>query len=201
MINNFDEKTVRKLLLRAAMCSKPVATELVAQRDAILEAESTQVIDFDRYSEEVWHQLQRGKGQRSSRQFELGLEASVTVVDIIKTIRQQTPAHSSFGTKKSALETLRKIGKSLVLQEYTSFRREVMKAMQEGDPLGTAMLGIVDEMSEEEADEMCGEEEWIDKVKELIELADGYCLYERLNDVLGSLGLVERGKISETVDC
>ena len=37
------------------------------------------------------------------------------MAQIIGSIRKPTLAHSSFGTKKSALVTLRKVGKSIIL--------------------------------------------------------------------------------------
>jgi hypothetical protein len=67
----------------------------------------------------------------------------------VKSIRRQAHADTSFGTRKSALETLRKIGKSIVLAPST-LGHEVLKQMQEDATLPEAMLAILASMTVEE---------------------------------------------------
>ena len=190
IIRTFDERKVRQILLWAAVSLGPVGKKIIEQRDEILKAESVKVIDFDHYSKSAWRELQQGQTGRGSRQYELGLDASVSVCETIREISEQTPAHASFGTKESALETLRKIGKSIVLRNGDSFAREIRKAFSgDNGPLDNAMVEIVDEMTEEEKTRMAGNTEWVEKVEELIELGSGYVMFEGLRGMLDSLGL------------
>ena len=192
IINTFEESTLRELLLSAATSSIQVGKEVIARRDAILRAERVQTIDFDHFSKSVWHELQRGDGLGGAKQYMLGLDVGVTVADTIETIRSKTPAHSSFGTKKSALVTLRKIGKSLVLHNDDTFGSEVVKSLyRDGDPQENAMLEIVQEMTDEEKTKMRNNIEWIEKVEELIDIGRRCDMYWSLNDMLSDLGVGE----------
>lgn len=81
----------------------------------MLRRESTKIINFDHYSKSVWHKLLQGGGLTGSRQYDLGGDVSASIAGTIVKILEPTPAHASFETKKSALETLRKLGKSIAL--------------------------------------------------------------------------------------
>ena len=184
IIATLDESTIRDLLLSAAINSSQVAAQIVARRNDIVNS-----IDFDHFSKSVCHE--RG-GSRGSKQYDLGLEASVTVEDAIAQIKEQTPSHSSFDTKKSALVTLRKIAKTIVLRGNDTMGREVINQLhQDGEPLDTAMHYIVDGMSEDEKDKMRSDQEWIDEVKELVELGRNYDMYKTLKQLLENLGVGE----------
>ena len=104
--------------------------------------------------------------------------------------------------KKSALETLRKIGKSLSLLEYDEFGARMAKCLhQAGNPQEKVMVEIVKEMTAEEKEKMRDNTEWVEKVEELIELDDHYQLYGKLNEMLEMLGLGEtedQGQAHET---
>ena len=105
------------------------------------------------------------------------------MAQIIGSIRKQTLAHSSFGTKKSALVTLRKIGKSTVLNgACDEFASEVLNTLHHEEPsLDKAMSEIVDEMSEDEKAKMRSDREWVEKVRELIGLGKDHDMYKTLD--------------------
>lgn len=190
IIATFDEGTLRDLLLSAATSSSQVAAQVVSRRDDLVNAENTTVIDFDHFSKIVWHAMAQGGGSSGSKQYHLGLEASVTIQETVAKIKEQTPSHSSFGTKKSALVTLRKIAKTVVLSGNDMMGHEVINQLhQDGEPLDKAMHYIVDGMSEDERDKMHGDWEWVDKVKELVELGRDHDMYETLDQVLEKLGV------------
>ena len=193
IINTFDEDTLRDLLLSAATSSIQVGKEVIARHNAILKAESVKTINFDHFSKSVWHELQQGGGLSGSKQYMLGLDVGVSVAETFETIREKTPAHSSFGTKKSALVTMRKIGKSLVLHNDDTFGHEVVKTVNHnGDPQENAMLEIVKEMTVEEKAKMRDDVEWVAKVEELIDLGRRCDMYWSLNDMLTDLGVGPR---------
>lgn len=190
IIATFDASTLRDLLLAAATQSSQVAAQVVARQNDIVDAEKTKVIDFDHFSKGVWHEMARGGGSSGSRQYRLGLEVSVTVEETIAKIKEQSPSHSSFGTKKSALVTLRKIAKTIVLSGNDTMGHEVINQLyQDGEPLDKAMHYVVDGMSEDERNEMRSDQEWVDKVKELVELGRNHDMYETLDQLLEKLGV------------
>ena len=191
IIDTFDEQTLRAVLLAAAQSIPDVAALIVNRRDDILREESTKVIDFDFQSKVAWHALNNPRDSRNgSRGYDAGMDAGVCVSQTIAKIREQTPAHASFGTKKSALVTLRKIGKSIALGgRYDEFSSEVISTLNnEGGPLEKAMVDIVDAMKEEEKAKMRDNKEWIEKVKELVELGKDVDMFETLEKMLEVLG-------------
>ena len=117
------------------------------------------------------------------------------MAQIIGSIRKQTLAHSSFGTEKSALVTLRKIGKSIILTEACDeFGSEVLNTLHLEEPsLDKAMNEIVDEMSEDEKAKMHSNREWVEKARDLIGLGKDHGMYETLDAMLRKIG-VGRGQ-------
>ena len=191
IIDTFDEQTLRAVLLAAAQDVPDVAAHVVRRRDDILREESAKIIDFDFQSKVAWHALNNPRDRRNgSRGYNAGIDAGISVSQTIAKIKEQTPAHASFGTKKSALVTLRKIGKSIALGgDYDEFGSEVIKTLSnEGDPLEKAMLEIVGAMKEKEKTKMRDDKEWIEKVKELVELGKDVDMFESLEKMLEVLG-------------
>ncbi|KAK3171168.1 hypothetical protein OEA41_003252 [Lepraria neglecta] len=104
---------------------------------------------------------------------------------------------SSFGTKKSALVTLRKIGKSTVLNgACDEFGSEVLNTLHHGEPsLDKAMSETVDE---DEKAKMRSDREWVEKVRELIGLGKDHDMYETLDAMLRKIGVGRgQGKVQE----
>ena len=195
IIDTFDEQTLRTILLAVAQAVPDAAALIVNRRDDILREESAQVIDFDFQSKVAWHALNNPRDSRNgSRGYDAGIDRGICVSQTIAKIREQTPAHASFGTKKSALVTLRKIGKSIAIDgRYDEFSSQVIKTLHnEGNPLEKAMLEIIDAMKEEEKANMRDNKEWIEKVKELVELGKDVDMFETLERMLKALGPDER---------
>ena len=195
IIDTFDELTLRAVLLGAALSNPDTAALIVKTRDEISRRESTQVIDFDFQSKVAWHALNNPRDRRNgSRGYDAGIDAAISVSQTITKIKEQTPAHASFGTKKSALVTLRKIGKSIALGgNYDEFGSEVINTLSnEGDPLEKAMLEIVGAMMEEEKANMRNDKEWVEKVEELVELGKDVDMFETLERMLEALEPDER---------
>jgi len=108
---------------------------------------------------------------------------------MVAEIREKTPEHSSFGTKKSALVTLRKMGKSVALSECDEVGSEVTNILRQQGSLDGAMLAMFEEMSKDDRNRMKQDREWILDVRELEELVDGQDrLFEDLKELLRLLG-------------
>ncbi|MCJ1473683.1 hypothetical protein MMC13_002334 [Lambiella insularis] len=88
---------------------------------------------------------------------------------IANAIREQSSKNESLGTKKNALETLRKIGKSICLS-HGVIGHEIIKSFQIRSELEETMLGIAWELTQAECDNIL-EGGWEDKIKELAGLA------------------------------
>ena len=195
IIDTFDEQNLRDVLLAAALSYPDTAALIVKTRDDIRRKESAEVIDFDFQSKVAWHALNNRRDKRNgSRGYDAGIDAAITVSQTIAQIKEQTPAHASFGTKKSALVTLRKIGKSIALGgNHDEFGSQVIKTLsKEGDPLEEAMLEIVGAMTEEEKANMHADKEWVEKVKELVELGEDVDMFLTLEEMLEDLEPDER---------
>lgn len=125
---------MRALLLSTAQQICGAAAIITRRRDDKVREESTKVIDFQPFSRSAWDAL--GDGPRNgSRGYHAGGEAGSRMAQIIGSIRKQTLAHSSFGTEKSALVRLRKIGKSIILTgACDEFGSEVLNTLHLEEP-------------------------------------------------------------------
>jgi len=190
IIDTLDEKTVRKILLVAAQESPRIGNLIEAESFKLIKIESAKTIDFGHHSKSAWRTLNVDytKGIKDSRQFEMSGDAYQEVVSKIEDIRDRCPVHASYVTKYSALETLRKIGKIIIMSSDSTLGSEVRKSFGEDSILEKTMQGILKGMTTEERQDMVREPQeemiWIDKLKELEALAAGYCMFEGLAGVI-----------------
>lgn len=105
------------------------------------------------------------------------------VVSVIDTIRNRATPESSLGTRISALETLRKIGKSIAMSGTDTLGHEVIKSFQQTNCFEEAMRDILETMNEE-AIVTAMSEEFIDKLAELVRLGEYQCIFEGLSEIL-----------------
>lgn len=189
-IDTLDEKTVRKFLLVAAQESPKIRKLIESESSKLMKIESAKTFDFGYHSKSVWRTLNVDytKGIKSSRQFEMSGDAYQEVVTKIKDIRDRCPVHASYVTKYSALETLRKMGKIIILSSDSTLGSEVRKSFSDHSILEKTMRGIVDGMTNEERRDMVREPQedttWFDKLRELKVLAAEYCMFEDLAGVI-----------------
>lgn len=188
LIGTLDEKTVRNILLVAAQESPRVSSLIELESSKLINDAKT--LDFGQHSKSVWRTLNVGytKGIKDSRQFEMSGDAYQEVVTKIEDIRDRCPVHASYVTKYSALETLRKIGKIIIMSGDSTLGSEVRKSFSSDSIIEKTMQGIVKGMTTEERQDMVrepqGEMIWIDKLKDLEDLAAEYCVFEGLAGVI-----------------
>ena len=113
------------------------------------------------------------------------------MVSCIETIGKECLPEASFGAKENALETLRKIGKTVCLSGDT-IGHEVRKQFQGDTCLVDKMLDIAESMTQEERDEVT-DTEWSDKLHELVKLSKDRFIYEGLSKLV----VVMDGEFSE----
>ena len=194
VIATFDERTLRDLLLFAAQKSSQIAAQIIARRDDISEADRPGAIEVDHFSKSEGLGVVQEGDPSGSRQYQLGLEVSITIEETIAKTKEQTSCHTAFDTKKSALVTLRKIAKTACLGGNDRMGHECKNQLcQDDGPLDKAMHDIVDGIGEDERDRMRNEQEWVDKVKDLVALGRNDDIHETLDQLLDKLsaGVVE----------
>lgn len=182
LVNSIDPKTISDLLIAAAKAYPDVASHVQREVDRIAAFERAKFIDFDYLSKSAWKTLNvtyaRMKG---SHAFDMSGEAAASIEGCVKTIRTDCPKTASFQTKKSALETLRKIGKSICLSDGV-VGHEIKKDYQWGGEFVPTMLRIAETLTYEEKERL---RPWCDdKLVELKGMADGHCIFEDLGRVV-----------------
>ena len=189
LLATLDNKTVQDILLHVATRDSKVATLIEDKATRIRKAEQAKVINFDSHSKTVWKTINVTYSRLSgSKQFEASGEAFRGILTKIKDIRDRSPAHANLSTKVNALETLRKIGKTIALSAGDTMAREIRLSFQRNSILEDTMMGIVQSMTAEERETTSYEPHedvtWIEKLEELKGIADGYSLFESLDEVL-----------------
>ncbi|KAK4897552.1 hypothetical protein LTR27_004696 [Elasticomyces elasticus] len=202
MAGALNQETVRSLLATAAAESIYVARHLQDAYDVVLAAreraraiERAKVVDLSHYSGKAWYVLNKKyRSSKGSVEYECAGDAFGDILGYISQILKQAHPDTSYGTKKSALETLRKIGKSIVFASST-LGSEVRKQMGYDDSLSEAMKQILESMTIDErvklSEETDEKGDFLSEVAELESSARGYCMFEGLEDVLGLLGGTE----------
>ncbi|KAK8209266.1 hypothetical protein IWZ01DRAFT_542094 [Phyllosticta capitalensis] len=168
------------------------APQFPALRDCILRkyADEQDIIEgrvqeFDWQSKEVWSQLNKThKKKSSSRQFDLADDVDESIDNIICSISKKASKYPSYGTRKNAIMTLRKIGKSIALSVGV-IPREVRKSYDSSpNNFDDAFLYLAKSFKSWERASILKEEENIgsfeDKLVELIEDSRGYCIFPGL---------------------
>lgn len=151
--------------------------------------ERRKLIDFDHHSKSVWHVINT-KYSRSSQETEYELandEASHEIADAMYSIQCHAREWASFGTRRNALITLRKIGKSIILSEGVCARQVRFQFQSEFDGyFDYFMKAITQATSEPEREAMCNVDngEFVEKMEELVTLAEQHNVFDRLHDVL-----------------
>lgn len=176
-------ETLRALLQQAARQHADVAAAVTAAHDKAVAVEQARVVDFDYLSKAAWRALNvTYRRQSQSRQFEAAGAAADEVRRCIDTIATQSRAPASFGTRRSGLETLRKIGKSVVLAGSAgeTLGREVVKLFQFDACLEDAMHRIARGFSAQERELVMADGEMETKLEELEELGRDEFVFERL---------------------
>jgi hypothetical protein len=148
-LDQMDEGVYTSSLLLKFADENPVIADAIRRTyHNKAHAEQTKVISFDSYSSRVWHYTNTDyRSLRASAQSKMAGDVYLEVQSDIAEIGEQAgQSPASFGTKKSALETLRKIGKTVILSGDTIGHR-VRKRFQADGTFGNAMLQIVGKLN------------------------------------------------------
>lgn len=182
LVNSIDSKTISNLLITAAKAYPDVASLVQHEVDRIAAAERAKILDFDYLSKSAWKTLNVTYNRmKDSHAFEMTGEAAASIEGCVKIIRTDCPKTASFETKQNALETLRKIGKSICLSNGV-VGHEIRNSYQWGGEFVPTMLHIAQNLSYKEKERL---RPWCDdKLVELEGMADGLCIFEDLSRVV-----------------
>jgi len=165
---------------------------------------------FDHYSEDVWKELFVTHSRKSEdRQCQASFRVFAYVKDVIEEItRAAMTTHSSYKTKRNALVTLRRIGKSLCMSSESALGDQVLQQFSETTILEDSMRSITLRMTNAERRSLCNVAAasdggtFFEALKELMALADDECVFGKLLDVLALLeqALEENAEEKQEVD-
>ncbi|KAH8681410.1 hypothetical protein BX600DRAFT_505101 [Xylariales sp. PMI_506] len=175
--------TVKIILGVAALQDPAVADSIRMNVEAVRQLERTRRISFDHFSKQAWHLLNRRGG--GSREYEAGLDAATDIGAMFREILGSTSAHSSYETKFSAVETMRKMFKSTLLS--STHAASVARRNAEGWDGDFARALALFGYEEMETLVWSDDGEWLRKVEEVAALAARYGLFEGLAASLADL--------------
>lgn len=126
----------------AAAASVPIPTPLSQMRP---------VTNFDHYSKSAWHALNDSEllSLSGSRQYTMAGDVYGDICDCVNAVDDMTRDDSPLGTKQNAIETLRKIAKTVILGGDT-VGYEVRKELQHDSHISDVMIRIAEGMTPEE---------------------------------------------------
>ena len=184
MLKALPIDTVRNLLAEAASEDFAILDKILTHYTKLKVQLASKVVDFDYYSKDAWKAINvTYKDSRGSKEYDNAGNALRDVEDCIKTIRKGCTGLASFGTKKSGLLTLRKIGKSIAVSNGV-ISRELHKDFGSDTILEDTMIGIAKTLSKEERKKVLEEDGFEEKLEELEGLGQSYCIFEKMNDAL-----------------
>lgn len=194
-IDALDEQNLRHILTYAVLQPALVQDLVYRYGSSAIRAEEEcplqdlqRVVDFYHLSRRAWHVLNSGCSSGKDG-YEGSFEARFRVIEIIDSIRKGAGVNCTFGTRNSALENLRKIGKSIVLTDDT-LGSEVRKGFQCEDFLRDGMYEILKTMDVLERQQMAEATDkkgsFLDKVIWLNDELSRYCM-PGLDDVVKTM--------------
>lgn len=176
------------------MTHRDVFDQLTAHLEAKQRAAAERVIDFDDLSREAWRELNITHAKkRSSVQFHVAMDVAYTIDEMFKDMAKEALPHASYGTKRNAVETMRKIFKSILLSEGSELRKVVF---QNVNGLPKIMKTVLEGFNEDQLYMLVNQEfegKWLDKLRELIRYSESYGTLEDLQDILA---FCERAAVS-----
>lgn len=142
---------------------------------SILEKERAKVINFDCHAQTVWYILnEKYSSMSGSKQYDMAGDAESEIDTLIDGISSQVKGSSSWGTKVSAIETLRKIIQFVCLS-YDTLGHEVRKDYSGPNAATGAMIQVLGCLTEVEREGMCAVDDGTGDLLSRMESLAGLC--------------------------
>ncbi|KAK9422441.1 hypothetical protein SUNI508_04797 [Seiridium unicorne] len=196
-IETLTAEEVKSLLHSAATNDSYIAGLIKHRVDEKSWLESNRVRSFDHYSKSAWHKLNRNYGG-GSRDYDASFDVESSIDDMFCDMVSQTHVHSSYGTKFSCIETMRKIFRSVLLSP-SQMADDVLRTNPSWDAhfleaLGKFHVGDMERLARDEGGA------WVEKLKEVME-SGGSCYFESLQTALDELLEIQgQGQVTDGED-
>ncbi|KAK3402319.1 hypothetical protein B0T20DRAFT_334263, partial [Sordaria brevicollis] len=183
------------LLAYAAARDPYIASILTHQHDLQNQAvqRSTRVLNFISYAQKAWDMLNvkyaRLSGSRAfNKAFEVVSDIGDIFDDILAVIEEEGGYEgASYGTRKNALETMVEIMSCMATAPNDEIGHQARKSDCVPREMEGKLVGFVEGYFDEEELERMDKEGVTGKVRELEKEAEGYCMFERLGEVVDLL--------------
>jgi hypothetical protein len=178
-------------LLQLNTINPSIATWARSYHHFLAQREQRKIVKFDRHSDELWKEITiRHDRLGGSKEYEKAEKVLRDLKDSLETISTEVHTTSSWETKKSAMETLRKITK-VILDSQGVIADEIRKVFQYDCSINNAFLKVVRSMSAEERAKMCdvddGTGPFSDRLVDIVRSCNNFEICKDLDDVVDLL--------------
>ncbi|KAJ4350902.1 hypothetical protein N0V85_009664 [Neurospora sp. IMI 360204] len=184
--------TFTNSLLAYAAARDPYINPILAHKHDLQRArERARVIDFTHYAQSAWAMLNTKYARLSSskayeKAFDVVSDIGKMFDNILKTVKKAGGYDCSYGTRKNAVETMIEIMMCMVTAPNDEIGHQARNDDDEATEMENKLLEMMTYFDEGDLAQL-DEEGWTDKIRELIDEADGYYMYGRLNEVVQML--------------
>jgi hypothetical protein len=188
-LESFSAAELRQLLRLAVQKHPSLASDLTLEHAQQASPKASKSVNFVHYSNSVWHILNAKQHSDPSKERQHANKAVQKVAHDIHTVASQVSRQSSLTTKKNALGTLRKIGRSVCLATGTV--GETVKEILGCDKIFVdAVVKVADSFTEDDRRILWAGgsgTEIVKRLDQLDELRRCYRVFEGFDVVLGLL--------------
>jgi hypothetical protein len=185
-LDSFSATELRQLLRLAIQKHPSLASDLTLEHAQQSSFQASKSVNFVQYSNSVWHTLNAKLHSDPAREHQHADKAIQKIANDIHGVASQVSRHSTLTTKKNALETLRKIGRSICLVTGTVGDR--VKAVLGSDKMFVdACVKVVKAFTEDDRRTLWAGgsgTEIVKRLDQLDELRRCYCIFEGFGVVL-----------------
>ena len=200
-ISGLDDDQICSIITQLANEHPAVAGVILSNYRVVWEKECAEIIDFNVYSANLWHDINESRGyiwdpEDIKQPYVVAEEVRETITqDIIERVK----SHSNFATKKSALETLRKVGKSVCLG-MGEVADEVRNSFFHSSDLDSGIIKILESMDREHKAMMADAEDgqYLQKLDELEGLAEKNRIFKSLGKAAKLIRKAQQPQDEET---
>jgi hypothetical protein len=185
-LESYSATELRQLLRLAVQKHPSLASDMTSESAQQTPHKASKSVNFVHYSNSVWHTLNAKQHSDPNKEHHQANKAVQKVANDIHTITSQVQRQSSLTTKKNALETLRKIGRSVCLATGTV--GETVKEVLGADTIFVdAIVRVAECFTEDDRRALWAGGSGMEIVKrlnQLDELRRCYCVFEGFEVVL-----------------
>lgn len=185
-LDSFSATELRQLLRIAVQRHPSLASDITSEYAQRVSLGASKTVNFVHYSNSVWHTLNSKQYLDPAKGRQYADKAVQRIANDISSVATQVQRESSLVTKKNALETLRKIGRSVCLATGGVGER-VKNVLGSDEMFVDAMIKVADSFTEDDRRTLWAGgsgTEIVKRLEQLDELRRCYRVFDRLDVVL-----------------